>query len=764
MRFISIVGVWMLLIASTVTAYTQHVVEGVVMEESADGIFTPLEFVHVISFEDQAGTYTDSTGYFKLELLPREEEKYHQDVIVVTYVGYAPDTINVGDQHYLSIVLKDNAVLDEVEVVYRKRSTEISFLDPRLVQNISQGELFKAACCNLSESFETNASVDVNFTDAITGAKELQMLGLAGKYTMISREFMPGIRGIAVPYGLLYTPGSWIESMQVTKGAGSVVNGYESIAGQVNVEWKKPEGDERLFINAYVNEALRNEVNANASFDVSPKLQTAVLGHFSHYPKAFDRNNDGFADQPIGSLYVISNRWKYNNGKGVEGQIGVSYTNDDKVGGQIGYTEENPNGLYGVLRKTERFDIWGKMGFVFPAKRYQSIGFQWSYSNHDQDMLFGIRPYHGIQETAYANLIFQSIIGSTDHKIKAGASILYDGYEEEYGSGKQVKDEVATGGFFEYTYTHLENLTVVAGARLDYNNIYGVLFTPRGHLRYSFSDHTVVRASFGRGFRSPNVIAENLSLLASSREILIAGDGSDLPLGLQIESAWNYGVSFTHQFTLDYRQGSVSAEFFRTTFTDQAVVDLDVSPQQAWIYNLSGKSYSNNFQVEASYELVKRLDLKIAYRRSDVKTDYLTGLLEKPLVAKDRAFANLAYTTRQGSGGYWMFDGTLQFVGSQRLPNTSSNPEGYQRSDFSPSYATFATQITRNFNVGRSGTKTSLAVYIGAENLFDYRQDNAIIAADDPFGPYFDSGQVWGPIFGRKIYAGVRYTLDKQDK
>jgi len=489
-----------------------------------------------------------------------------------------------------------------------------------------------------------------------------------------------------------------------------------------------------------------------------------VLGHFSHYPKAFDRNNDGFADQPIGSLYVISNRWKYNNRKGVEGQIGFIYTNDDKVGGQIGYTEENPNGLYGVLRKTERVDLWGKLGFVFPAKRYQSLGFQWSYSYHDQDMLFGTRSYHGIQETGYANLIFQSIIGSTDHKFKAGMSILYDGYKEEYQSERQVKDEVATGGFFEYTYTFLERLTAVVGARLDFNNIYGVLFTPRGHFRYSFSDNTVVRASFGRGYRSPNVIAENLSLLASSRVILVAGDEDDLPLGLQIESAWNYGVSMTHQFSIDYRPGAFSVEFFRTTFTDQVVVDLDLSARQALIHNLNGKSYSNNFQVEASYELIKRMDLKLAYRRSDVKTDYIDGLLAKPLVAKDRAFANLAYTTRHGERGFWMFDGTLQFIGSQRLPNTSENPEEYQRPDYSPSYITFATQITRNFNVGRSGTKTSLAVYIGAENLFDYRQEDAIIAADDPFGPYFDSGLVWGPIFGRKIYAGVRYTLDKKDE
>jgi hypothetical protein len=751
----------MLSVAASASLCAQHSIEGVVMEESANGEFTPLELVHVVSIDGQSGTYTDSTGYFKLNLPTREDESYHQDVIVVTYIGFAPDTIIVNEQHYLSIVLKDNAVLDEVEIVYRKRTTEVSFLDPRLVQNISQGELFKAACCNLSESFETNASVDVNFTDAITGAKELQMLGLAGKYTMISREFMPGIRGIAVPYGLLYTPGSWIQSMQVTKGAGSVVNGYESIAGQINVEWKKPEGDERLAVNAYINEALRNELNASASIDVSPKLQTAILGHFSYHPKAFDRNNDGFADQPTGSLYVISNRWKYNSGKSIRAQIGVTYTNDDKVGGQIGYTEENPNGLYGVLRKTERIDVWGKVGFVFPVKRYQSLGLQWSYSNHDQDLLFGKRRYQGIQKTGYANLIYQSIIGTTDHKFKAGLSYLFDGYKQIIEEIPVDRNENGVGAFFEYTYTYLEKFTAVGGVRVDYNSQFDAFFTPRVHLRYTVSNSTVIRASFGRGYRSANVIAENLSILASSRKVITP----DTSLNSMLESAWNYGASIHYQFNIDYRPGTISADFFRTQFTDQIVVDYEQSPQQAWFYTLGGgQSFSNSFQVEASYELMKRLDLKLAYRRTDAKTEFQSGLKANPLIAQDRAFANLAYKTRQKSRGHWMFDGTLQFVGSQRIPSTASNPEGLKRPDYSPSYVMFSTQITRNFNVGRSGTKTLLSVYIGAENLFDYKQNDPIISANDPFGPYFDSGLIWGPIFGRNIYAGIRYTLDKKDK
>lgn len=746
----------------------QHLVEGIVMAENAKGQLDPLEFVHVQDLAASKGTYTDSTGYFSLEFSEPENEEWHSETIVVTYVGYQPDTIRITDKHYISIVLKDNTVLDEVEVVYRKATTEVSFLDPRLVQNISQEELFKAACCNLSESFETNASVDVSFTDAITGAKELQMLGLAGKYTMISREAMPGIRGLLVPYGLLYTPGAWVESMQVTKGAGTVQNGYESIAGQINVEWKKPEGREKLHVNAYVNEALRNELNANASFEVAPGLSTEILAHTHHNVKEFDRNDDGFADQPTGSMYIIGNRWKYNPGKAFVGQVNATYLYDDKFGGQIGFDEEDPQGLYGVVRKTRQFRAWGKTGFIFPQKRYQSVGFQWSYSDLNQDLQFGNWNYKADQNTAYANLIFQSIIGSTFHKYKVGVSVLHDNYDEVLDStGVFSNDfgrkETATGAFIEYTFAPNDDFSAVAGFRLDYNSIHGMLYTPRLHLRYALTDFTVVRASIGRGYRSPNIIAENLRLLASSRQIIMEGNEPDLPMGLRMESAWNYGISLFQEFQLDYRPGNISVEFFRTTFTDQAVVDLDVSPQKAVIYNLDGQSYANNFQVEASYELLKRLDLKLAYRLTDVKTDYKAGLLQKPLVARDRAFANLGYTTRRDAKGYWMFDGTVQLLGKQRLPTTATNPEGLQRPEYSPAFVTFNTQITRSFTIGKSGTQTSLDVYIGAENLFNYRQDDPIIAPDDPFGPYFDSGIVWGPIFGRNIYAGVRYTLDKKD-
>jgi outer membrane receptor protein involved in Fe transport len=731
------------------------IIEGIVMEELANGKLQPLEFVNVYWLNSKVSTTTDSTGYFHMA------KGQNSTKLVVSYVGYLPDTIPIRGNQFVNIVLKGGTVLDAVDVVYRKPTTEISYLDPRFVQSISQDELFKAACCNLSESFETNASVDVNFNDAVTGAKEIQMLGLAGRYSMLSQEFMPGIRGIGIPYGLLYTPGAWVESMQITKGAGSVVNGYESIAGQINVELKKPEEKERLFINGYVNDRNRYELNAVGAIDVSPRISTSLLTHGSVITRMSDRNDDGFTDVQEGELFVIGNRWKYHNRKNLEGLLVLKYTSDHKTGGQMGFDRDAPGSLYGAAIDAERFDVTGKTGYVFPQRRYQSIGFQWCLSDYTLDAKFGNRPYSGHQQTAYANLIFQSIIGSTDHKFKAGLGILADAYEEAFQLilnaplTEVSKDEVVPGAFLEYTYTSGEKLTVVAGLRADHHSIYGAFLTPRLHLRYAPRESTVLRASAGRGYRSPNPIAENLSLLASSRNIYFEGDNSKYPLGLEMESAWNMGMSVSQRFDLDFRPGHISADIFYTTFDEQVVVDMDEIAGHAHLYNLDGRSYSTSFQVEAAWEVLKRFDVKAAWRILDVKTEHHTGLLQKALTPKHRGFLNLAYTTPRRSKGHWTFDVTVQHIGGQRLPNTSTYPEGLQLGEFAPDYRIVHGQMTRRF-------ANNLDIYLGAENLLDFKQEDPILSADDPFGPYFDSGLAWGPIVGRTVYLGVRFLMNRE--
>lgn len=728
-------------------------VRGVVMEEQKDGKLIPLEFVSVYWLKSNNHTSTDSTGYFFIAKGAQDG-----DTLVFRTMGYEPDSVRTISGQYMSVVFKENStVLGEVVVAHRKRTTEVSFLDPRQLQTISKEELFKAACCNLSESFTTNATVDVNFTDAITGAKEIQMLGLSGKYSLISMEQMPTIRGLAIPYGMLYIPGPWIESIQITKGVGSVLQGYESMTGQINVEMKKPHGDEKLHLNGFLSEALRSEVNVVGTQEVGTKFHTAVLGHLSLYPKTHDRNGDSFRDMTEGSLLTLTNRWDYHNDKnGIESQLYVNYTRDRKTGGNI----QHGGGAftpYNVGIEGDRIQALLKVGYVFPQQRYTSIGSQWGFTRHTQLATIGNHVYDAAQSSFFGNVLFQSIIGDTRHQYVAGASLRYDDTDEILDARSYAFREIVPGAFLEYTYKPDDKFSAVAGMRVDHHNLYGMLYTPRLHLRYAPVETTVFRATAGRGFRTPMPIAEHLGWLASSRAWTIGdtNDTSDLPYnGLKMEKSWNFGVSLTQEFTIDYRQGVLALDFYHTRFTDRIVKDLDISPQALNIYNLEGESFANVLQAEASYELIKRVDLKVAYKLQDARVTYRNeGLRRQIFTPLSRFFANLSYVTSQSSyKGFWRFSVTAHLTGPQRIPDTDSNPEGFQLPANSPSFWLMNAQITKVFKGG-------FEIYVGVENLGNFKQSPVILDAHNPSSQYFDSGLIWGPIFGREAYMGVRYSI-----
>lgn len=727
-------------------------VRGVVMEEKADGSLLPLGFVQVYWLKSQENTVTDTSGYFFIAHTPQDG-----DQLAFRYLGFEPDTVTVSPGQYVSVVFKEhNTVLGEVVVAHRKRSTEISFLDPKLVQSISTDELFKAACCNLSESFETNATIDVSFTDAVTGAKEIQMLGLSGKYSFISQEQMPGVRGLAVPFGLLYTPGAWIESIQISKGAGSVLQGYESMTGQINVELKKPNDKDKFLLNGYFNEAYRSELNAFTRFKISPMFSTSLLGHVSVYPRKHDRNGDGFADMPKGELITFANKWDYHNNKtGLEGQLTVQWLSDNKDGGHTDHASAE-QGHYPVNIEADRIAVNAKVGYLFPQKRYTSLGSQWAFTNHKQTAELGNKFYAGDQTSLYGNWLYQSIFSDTRHQYVTGLSFRYDEYDENFFPYNFHFRETVPGAFFEYTYLPDEKFTLVAGARVDNHNIYGMLFNPRLHLRYAPWEQTVFRASVGRGMRTPLPIAENLGWLASSRQWLFpSSNNSEYPYGgLQMEKAWNAGMSFTKEFTIDYRSGLLALDFFHTRFEDRTIADLDKSPQQLLIYNLDGKSFANTFQAEAQYEVLKRLDLKVAYKWQDSKITYRDdGLRRQIFTPASRFFANISYTSGVSTyKGHWRINLTGHLTGSQRIPDTDSNPAEFQLPELSPSYWLFNGQLTRVF------TK-NFEVYVGVENISNFKQSPAIVDAAHPYSQYFDSGLIWGPIFGREWYVGFRYVI-----
>jgi len=653
----------------------------------------------------------------------------------------------------------DTRQIEGVKLIREKEATAISKKEAGLIFNISSKELLKAACCNLSESFETNATVDVSFSNAVTGTKQLKMLGLDQKYTLLTKEQLPEIRGLASPYGLNFIPGKWIGGIQLTKGGSTVVNGYESITGQINTELLKSHDDDKKSeteINLFSDNNGRVETNVTSTSPISDKWNQSVLLHGNGTFGDTDMNDDGFLDRPKGSQLNVAYLLNYNDleSSGFASHFGINFLKDERTAGQIGFNKRIPQkdqSLYGVGIDISRFQVWNKTGYVFKGKPYQSLGWMNQLTYHQQDSFFGLRNYFGKETSYYSNLIFESIIGNTNHKYKVGASFLYDKYDENYLLDNYKRTETVPGLFAEYTLTG-EKFTLVTGARVDFHNLAGTQFTPRMNFKYDLTPKTIFRVSAGRGFRTANIFAESQSYFASNRQIQIINNGGEI-YGLKPEIAWNYGVSLQQEFKLFGRKSTILADFFRTDFQNQVVTDLDESAQKILFYNLEGKSFANSFQTQWDFQPVKNLELRIAYKYYDVALDYLSGLKKVPFMAKHRGFANLAYSTNKTEKGrFWSFDTTLNLVGKQRLPNTKSNPAEFQLGDYSPSYSTLNAQISRNFS-------EKIRVYLGGENLTGYQQKVAILDAGNPFGNYFDGGMVYAPIMKANFYVGVDFKF-----
>lgn len=701
------------------------------------------------------GTVSDESGKYSISIPPQVLAE-GRGRVVFSHLGFTQDTLIWQGQATLDVLLQP-LVIGQAEVVTERQTTEMSLIDPLNSQLLTEKELMKAACCNLSESFETNASIDASVTDAVTGTAQIRMLGLDGKYTQIMLDVVPTVRGLSVLYGLAAIPGPWIESIQISKGVGSVSNGFESITGQLNLTMKNPENAEKVYVNAYANNGGRTELNVAGLIPVSARLRSLLQVHGEWNNVRMDRNSDGFLDNPLRKDVVLRNSWKLSMGeKGWEGEYSVMARAVNQVSGQKEFRDMRQfdrDSLWGAELDILGIDAYAKTGKVFKATPWKSFGSQFSLSLNDQQGNFGPREYSGRQESFRANLLYNSKIGATtDHTFITGLSFQYDDFNETLDSLSFLKEEYVPGGFFEYTWKRGERFALIAGVRADYHNLFGWQFSPRLHTRYSITESTSLKAVVGKGFRTANLLMEHVGILASNRRILVNGLSSGIMPNLRPEEAWNMGVNLLHKFKLNYREGSASLDFYHTNFVNQAVLDLE-NPSEAAFFNLQGESWSNSFQAELAWSPRRRVDLRLAYRWLEVMSDFRSGWLEKPFIARHRLFANIAWETKANAkGGLWKFDLTPQWIGEARIPSTALNPETFRLSDRSQAYVLVHAQVTRVFKEG-------FDVYLGGENLGDFRQSNPIISAENPILPWFDASMIWGPVFGRMVYAGLRYKI-----
>lgn len=735
-----------IIIAAPSCIYAQSI-SGVVKVKRSSGDSEPLPYATVYWPKAKISVETDEKGRFTLN-----SKRDGEAVLIATYIGYSKDTVVIENgKNFAEFILMEDNELNAVKVLGKQQGNYLSKVTPVKTEVISAAGLCKMACCNLAESFENSASVTVGYSDAITGARQIRLLGLSGIYTQMLDENRPVMRGIASPFGLSYIPGQWLESIQIAKGPSSVVNGLEAITGQINLEHRKPTAEQPFFLNLFLGSSLRSEANVASSLQLNKKWSTVILGHFSTDPKGHDGNHDGFRDEPISRQFNIANRWLYQSDGGVQVRFGFKALYDDRLAGENGFSKDTPRSLdiWGSNIKNKGLNGFFKLGIPLDKDNVQNIAVVADFSHHSLDSYFGMKDYNATQNSAFMNLMYQNT-KNENHKFTLGISGQYDNIDETlsdffFVGPDQMRNmlypgrvESSVGVYGEYTYHYGEKLSVVTGLRLDNNSEHGVLFTPRFNLKYSFVPDLVFRANVGRGFRSANIVADNLGMLSTGRAIVIDDK-------LDMEDAWTYGANITGYFPLgEGEKASLSFDYFRTDFNKQVIVDQERDYSKVWAYNLDGPSYTNTYQVDFNMEPLERFTTLATFRYTDSKVSlHGKGLTERALTSRYKGVLNLQYATRMNK---WTFDFTAQLNGPSRIPDFAGGGE-------SPVYGMLFAQVTKKLK--------NLEIYVGGENLTNYRQKHPIISADHPYSPDFNSTVIWGPLMGIKVYAGIRLTIWK---
>ena len=759
-------------------------VVGIVLDDKG----YPLVGANVYWAGTTVGVATDIDGKFELDNVKSTNR------LVSSFMGYHNDTTSVTSHGALTIVLVSDLELDEVNIVERKMSVLRSRISPVQVETLTGDELCKAACCNLSESFETSASVDVAYSDAATGAKQIRLLGLSGTYVQMLTENTPNIRGLAQAFGMEYIPGPWMEAIQVSKGTSSVLNGYEAIAGQINVEYLKPQTSDPISLNAMISTETHAEVNASGGWDLNDKVSTGVLFHAQNMSLELDHNHDGFLDMPKNTNINLLNRWYVKTGD-YTGQFLVRGLYDRRRGG---YTKQATELVspYSIDLNTYRVDGFVKNGYVFNPDLGTSIGIIASVSYHNQQNGYGPRQWNAAQTNAYLNAIFQTEFDDWNsdpwdnhqHKLSAGLSLNYDKYDEALSplalspyNFVASSMETTPGVFAEYTYTYKDKLTLLAGIREDYSTRYGFFTTPRMNVRYAPFEWWTIRGSVGLGYRTPLAIADNAAYLASNRvyTFLLPSFGDPVSnLDLAQERTMNTGVSTVFYIPIGKRELQLSGEYYYTKFLDGVIADMDRSLNNITLYNMhdvqEAQYFSHNWQVEANMEILRGWTMTAAFRYTDVQqTTYNTSaqewqLRDKPLQNKFKGIITTSYQTPLKT---WQFDLTAQFNGSGRMPDGFVIPAGseqYFTDQFGQIhhkwYPQLLGQITKYFR--------TWSLYLGAENITNYTQDNPIVGSTvehnghhmvDPSSSTYDASMIWAPIHGWKVYLGFRWALERDE-
>ncbi len=673
--------------------------------------------------------------------------------LIASHTGFSSDTLDVSNLETVVFVLKEKSNLQAVVVNAEKPGTVMSNLSPIKMEILTSVELKKSACCDLAGCFETQSSVQPQTTNIITNAKELRILGLSGVYNQVLIDGFPMIQGLTFTYGISGIPGTLVDNIYISKGANSVLQGYESISGQINVEIKKPNASEKLFVNVYMNSFLEKHLNLAGNFKAG-KWHSLLAFHTVQPANKIDKDKDNFLDLPLLTRYMLMNKWKIGKEKdwGWSSEIALRFLNEKRTGGQTFFNPGEHKGsstVYGNTVSLNQPEMWAKTSYRFNDLHRVTLFTSGFYQ--DQQSWFGSLSYKAKQTNAFVNLQYE-LTKTEKHSLKTGISFkslnlnediaFTDNFINRNYNGNYHRKENIPGLFAENTLTFLKGkMTWIAGIRADHHNQFGWYITPRTLLKYDPTSKLTIRANIGTGWRTVNLFSENIGLLASSRDIVFVE-------ALKPEKALNMGINITQKFESVNVSGYISADYYRTNFQNQIFPDYDTDPTKAFIKNFTGKSVSNGFQTDFFIKLYKRFEFKAGYNFLDVYRINNGSKEVLPFNPRHKVLTTFSYKPVNNK---FHADMNIHWFGKQRLPDTKSNPAAYQRPDYSEDYTTVNAQLTYLFKM--------FEVYTGCENIFNFRQNQPINSWQNPFGPYFDISSAWGPTRGREFYMGIRWKL-----
>jgi outer membrane receptor protein involved in Fe transport len=699
------------------------------------GTSRPVAGASVVLVDKKSGAYTDSLGHFSFYI------PTHGVRIAVSHLSYEADTLECQAEHFLEISLKPGKNLPAVKVEERRNA--FGYSESATIElHMDESALKKSACCNIGESFETGGVVDVSYADAVTGVKHIRLLGLDGHYVQFNADNMPSLRALAGAYGLYFIPGPFLQGICIAKGPGSVVNGYESITGVINADLRTPEHPERFLANLFINHLGRTEANVGGNFGHGQGWRSAVWAHGNFFRTPNDMNHDGFLDIPWHRQANLLARTQ-KEGDTYLFQAGLRVLHDIRESGQLAgpHVPANP---FTMRVNTWRAEPFAKLGLNQIGRPWRKLGITVAAILHRHSGTIGQNGLMGSQISLHQNLIYETIISDTRHNVRTGVSFNMDRISDSFASYRLDRLEVVPGIFGEYTFKQDEKWLAVAGLRYDYNSLFGHFITPRVHARWQPAEWLSARLAAGRGYRMLNIFSENLNLLPSSRQV-------GIPQPIRPEVAWTYGLALRSQFDVFRRLQIIQVDFFRTDFENKVVADME-NPGQLVFRNVTSSAYSHALQIEAQLNLARNLDVRLTAKWNDVQAP-LGGRIQQVLyIPRWRGLANVAYTTPNGR---WNFDATLQLNGPARLPRVTNDPTSPFFTTESPIFPNLLAQVT--YKVGR------WEIYVGGENLTHYRQRYVIIDPQNPFSNNFDATRIWGPVMGAVGYAGVRYSLIREE-